>query len=147
MKFLNAIFVFVLIGGTCVFAQNTNAKNQKVWRVSEAYTVLVKEKAKVKADLYEAKENFSPESAQFKSVLRRFTLLAAEIEKLSRTNARNAARFSQAYGDLILAKVQAEVELYELREKYTPENIAFKKKLIELESLAVDIKQINKSFR
>ncbi len=40
MKFLNAIFVLILIGGTCVFAQNRPAKNHKVWRVSEAYITI-----------------------------------------------------------------------------------------------------------
>ncbi len=66
MKFLNAIFVFILIGGICVFAQNTNAKNQKVWRVSEAYAALVKEKAKAKGDLYEAEHKFTPETPKVK---------------------------------------------------------------------------------
>ena len=62
MKFLNALFVLMLIGGTCVFAQNTNSKNQKVWRVFEAYAVLIKEKAKAKGDLYEAEHKFTPET-------------------------------------------------------------------------------------
>ncbi len=147
MKFLNTIFVFILIGGTCVFAQNTNSKNQKVWRVSEAYVVLIKERAKAKGDLYEAEHKFSPETIQFQTARLRLELFNREIKKLSRTNIRDAAKFSAAYGDLILAKVQTEVELYELRLRFTPEYIAVKKKRVELESLNSDLRQINKSFR
>ena len=147
MKFLNTIFVLILIGGTCVFAQRTNAKNQKVWRVSEAYVVLVKEKAKAKGDLYEAKQNFTPDAIQFKTAALRLELFNREIKKLSRTNARNAAKFSAAYGALISAKVQTEVELFELRQKFLPDYITVKKKRIELESLDSDLRRINKSFR
>lgn len=147
MKFLNAVFVLIFIGGTFVFAQNTNSKNQKVRRVSEAYTVLVKEKAKAKGDLYEAGQRLSPEASEFKSARLKLTLLNGEIEKLSRANSRAAVKFSAAYGDLILAKVQTEVELFELRQRFTPEYLAVKKKQIELQSLDDDIRQINKSFR
>jgi hypothetical protein len=147
MKFLNGIFVLILIGGTCVLAQNRPTKSQKVWRVSEAYVVLVKGKAKAKGDLYEAEHKFSPETIQFQTALLRLELFNREIKKLSRKNARDAAKFSAAYGDLILAKVQTEVELYELRLRFTPESIAVKKKRVELESLNSDIRQINKSFR
>ncbi len=147
MKFLNTIFVLILIGGTCAFAQNATSKNQKVWRVSEAYAVLVKEKAKAKGDLYEAEQKFTPQTLQFKTAALRFALFNREIKKLSRTTARNAAEFSAAYGDLILTKVQFEVELYELRQRFTPEYIAVKKKRVELQSLNSDLKQINKNFR
>lgn len=147
MKLTNAIFVLLLFGATCVFAQSASVKNQKVWRVSEAYAVLVKEKAKLKGDLYEAKQKFHPQAPQYKSALLKYTLLDEEIKKLSRTTARSAAKYSAAYGDLILAKVETEAQLYELRQNFTPEHIAVKKKQIELESLAGDINQINKSFR
>lgn len=147
MKLTSAIFVLLLFGATCVFAQTASVKNQKVWRVSEAYAVLVKEKAKLKGDLYEAKQNFHPQAPQFKSALLKYTLLEREIKKLSRTNARRAAKYSAAYGDLILAKVETEAQLYELRQQFTPEHIAVKKKQIELASLDGDINQINKSFR
>ncbi len=147
MKFLNALFVLMLIGGTCVFAQNTNSKNQKVWRVSEAYAVLVKEKAKAKGDLYEAELKFTAETPQVKTAVLRLALFNREIKKLSRTNARNTATFSAAYGDLILAKIQTEAELFELRQKFTPEYITVKKKEVELQSLNNDLRQINKSFR
>ena len=147
MKFLNTIFVLVLIGGTCVFAQSTNSKNQKVWHVSEAYVVLIKERAKARGDLYEAKQNFNMQAMQFKTAALRLELFNREIKKLSRTNARNAAKFSAAYGDLILAKVQIEVELFDLRQKFTPEYLAVRKKQVELQSLDSDLRQINKSFR
>jgi hypothetical protein len=137
----------MLIGGTCVFAQNTTSKNKNVWRVSEAYTVLVKEKAKARGDLYEAKQSFTPEAMQFKIARLRLELFDREMKKLSRTTAQNAAKFSAAYGDLILAKVQIEVELFELRQSHTPEFLAVRRKRIELESLDSDLKQINKSFR
>jgi len=147
MKFLNTIFVLVLIGGTCVFAQSTNSKNQKVWRVSEAYVVLIKERAKARGDLYEAEQTRTSETPKVKTAVLRLALLNRELKKLSRTDVRNAAKYSAAYGDLILAKVQTEVELFELRLKYVPEYIAVKKKQIELESLNSDLRQINKSFR
>lgn len=147
MKFLNAIFVLILIGGTCVFAQNTNAKNQKVWRVSEAYMVLIKERAKAKGDLYEAEQTRTAETPRVKTAVRRIALFAREIKKLSRTSARSAAKFSATYGDLILAKIQTEAELFYLRQKFTDEYVAVKKKEVELQSLNSDIKQINKNFR
>ncbi len=147
MKFLNTIFVLILIAGTCVFAQNTNSKNQKVWRVSEAYVVLIKERAKAKGDLYEAEQTGTPKTPKVKTSVLRVALFNREIKKLSRTNARNAAKFSAAYGDLILAKIQTETELFELRQKFTSEYIAVKKKRVELHSLNSDLRQINKSFR
>ena len=147
MRFLNTIFVLMLIGGTCVFGQTTHSKKQKIWRVSEAYVVLVKEKAKAKGDLYEAAQQFTPETPQFKTANLRLALFNREINKLSRTNARNVEKFGAAYGDLILAKIQTEVELFELRQKYIPEYIAVKKKEIELASLNRDLKQITKNLR
>ena len=77
----------------------------------------------------------------------RLALLNREIKKLSKTDARNVEKFSAAYGNLVLAKVQTEVELYELELKSSPEYFAVKKKRVELESLKSDFKQINKSFR
>ncbi len=147
MKFLSAIFLLILIGATCVFAQNTNSKNQKVWRVSEAYVALVKERAKAKGDLYEAEQTRTPETPTVKTAVLRLALFNREIKKLSRINARNAAKFSAAYGDLILAKIETEAELFELRQKFMPEHIAVKKKEVEFQSLNNDIRQINKSFR
>jgi len=146
MRFLKAIFVLVLlIGGTShTFAQNTN--RDKAWRVTEAYAVLVKEKAKAKGDLYEAERDFTPETPQVKVAKLRLALFDREIKKLARTNARNAGKFSAAYGDLILAKVQTEVELFELRQRFTPEYISVKKKEVELASLNSDLRRINKSF-
>ncbi len=147
MKFLNTVFVLILIGGTCVFAQKTNSGNHKVWRVSEAYVVLIKERAKAKGDLYEAEQTRTPETPRVKTAVVRLALLNREIKKLSITDARNTRKFSAAYGDLILAKVQTEVELFDLRQKYTPEYIAVKKKEVELASLNSDLKKITKSFR
>lgn len=147
MKFLNTIFVLVLIGGTCVFAQSTNSKNHKIWRVSEAYVVLIKERAKARGDLYEAEQTRTSETPKVKTAVLRLALLNRELKKLSRTDVRNAAKYSAAYGDLILAKVQTEVELFELRLKYVPEYIAVKKKQIELESLNSDLRRIIKSLR
>lgn len=147
MKFLNAIFVLILIGATGTFAQNRPAKNQKVWRVSEAYVVLVKERAKAKGDLYEAEQTRTPETPRVKTAVLRLALFNREIKKLSRTNARNAAKFTAAYGDLILAKIQTEAELFDLRQKFTDEYAAVKRKQVELQSLNSDIKQIDKNFR
>ncbi|MDQ3321354.1 MAG: hypothetical protein M3525_02670 [Acidobacteriota bacterium] len=147
MKFLNVVFVLILTGGTCALAQNTNSKNQKNWRVSEAYVVLIKERAKAKGELYEAEQTHTPETLRVKTAVFRLALFNREIKKLSRINARSAARFSAAYGDLILAKIQTEAELFDLRQKFTPEYIAVKKKQIELASLNSDLKQINRNFR
>lgn len=145
MKLITAIFVLMLLGATCVFAQNASVNNQKHWRMSEAYVVLVKEKAKLKGNLYEAKHSFTSESPQVRSALLKYNLLNNEIKKLSRTTARSAAKYTAAYGDLILAKVEAEAQLYELREKFTPEHIAFKRKRVELESLNEDIERIKRN--
>lgn len=147
MKFLNAIFVFILIGATGGFAQNANSKNQKVRRVSEAYAVLVKEKAKAKGDLYEAEQTRTPETPRVKTAVLRVALFDREIKKLSRANARNIAKFTAAYGNLILAKIQTEAELFDLRQKFTEEYLAVRRKEVELQSLNSDIKQIDKSFR
>jgi gamma-glutamylcyclotransferase (GGCT)/AIG2-like uncharacterized protein YtfP len=147
MRLLNAVFVLVLlIGGTSfAFAQSTN--RTKAWRVSEAYAVLVKEKAKVRGDLYEAEHQWTAETPQVKAARLRLALFNREIKKLSRTNIRSALKYSAAYGDLIVAKIQTETELFELRQKFTPEYIAVKKKEVQLASLNSDLKRINKSFR
>ncbi len=147
MKLLSAVFVLLLATGSYSFAQTMPTKNHKVWRVSEAYAVLIKEKAKAKGDLYEAAYKFEPETTQVKAAKLRLVLLNREIKKLSRTNARNAAKFSAVYGDLLLTKIQYEVELYELRQKFTPEYIAVKKKETELASLRSDLNRIIKSLR
>ncbi len=148
MKFLNTIFVLLLvIGGTpYTFAQGANTKNHKIWLVSEAYAVLVKEKAKAKGNLYEAEQMFTAQTIQVKAAALRLTLLNRELKKLSRTSARSAVKFSAAYGDLLLTKIQYEVELYELRQKFTPESIVIKKKEIQLASLNGDLRQISKGF-
>jgi hypothetical protein len=147
MKFLNALFFLILVGGTCVLAQNTHFKNRKIWRVSEAYVVLVKEKAKAKGDLYEADQKFTPQTPQVKTAKLRLALFNREINKLSRMPARNANKFNAAYGDLILAKIQTEAELFELRQKFVPEYLAVKKKEVELASLSRDLKKITTSLR
>ena len=145
MKFFNAIFVFVIVISAAIFtfAQHTN--RDQPWRVTEAYAVLVKEKAKAKGDLYEAERNFTPETPQYKSASLRLALFNREIRKLFKTNAQNANKFSAAYGDLIVAKIRTEIELFELREKFTPEYIAVKRKEVELASLNSDLKKINQS--
>jgi hypothetical protein len=146
MKFFKAIFVFVLLIGATLFtfAQNTN--RDQSWRVTEAYAVLVKEKAKAKGDLYEAERNFTPETQQYKSASLKLALLNREIKKLSKIKARNSDKFSVAYGDLLLIKVKYEVELDQLRREFTPEFVSVKKKEIELASINSDLRQINKSF-
>ncbi len=147
MKLFSAVFVLAILAGTSALAQNTNSENQKVPFISEAYTVLAKEKAKCAGDIYEAKQRFTPESIQFRTALLRATILNDEIKKLSGITTGNSARLTAAYGNLILAKIQTEVELFELRQTNTPESIAFKRKRIELDSLDNDLRQINESFR
>ncbi len=147
MKFLNVIFVLILIGGTSVFAQSTKSNNQKIWRVSEAYVVLIKERAKAKGELYEAEQRLSSETPRVKTAVLRVALFNREIKKLSKTNSRNVAKLSAAYGELILAKIQTEAELFELQQKFISEYPAVKRKQIELQSLNSDIRQINKNFR
>ncbi|HXG85060.1 MAG TPA: hypothetical protein VNI84_13650 [Pyrinomonadaceae bacterium] len=122
-------------------------KTKKNWRVSEAYVVLIKERAKARGELYEAEQTRSPETPRVKTAVRRVALFNREIKKLSKTDSGNASKFSAAYGDLILAKIQTEAELFELRQKFTPEYVAVKKKEVELASLNSDLKQINKNFR
>ncbi len=146
MKLSNAVFVLVLLIGGTPFAFAQSASHNKIWRVSEAYVVLAKEKANAKGDLYEAERNFTPETSQVKVAKLRLALFDREMKKLARTNARNAGKFSAAYGNLILAKVQTEIELIDLREKFTPEHINVKKKEVELTSLNSDLKWINKAF-
>ncbi len=147
MKLLNTVFILILAFGSYAFAQNTNTNRQKQWHVSEAYVVLVKEKAQAKGDLYEAERNFTSETIQVKTAALRVALIDREVKKLSRTNAQNAIKFSAAFGDLLLTKIQYEVELYELRQKFSPEYVAVKKKEIQLASLRSDINQISKNLR
>lgn len=147
MKFLNVVFILVLAFGSYAFAQNPSANRQKDWRVSEAYVVLVKEKAQAKGDLYEAEQNFTSETIRVKSAALRVALIDREVKKLSRTTSRNAAKFSAAFGDLLLTKIQYEVELYGLRQKFSPEYVAVKKKEIQLTSLKSDISRISKNLR
>lgn len=144
MRLSNAVFVLVLlIGGTTVaFAQSTN--RTKDWRVTEAYVVLVKEKAKARGDLYEAEHQWTAETPEVKVARLRLALFDREIKKLSRTNTRSALKYSAAYGELIVAKIQTETELFELRQKFTPEYFSVKKKEVELASLNSDLKRINK---
>jgi hypothetical protein len=145
MKLSNAVFVLVLLIGGTPFAFAQSASHNKIWRVSEAYVVLAKEKANAKGDLYEVERNFTPETPQVKVAKLRLALFNREMKKLARTNARNANKFSAAYGDLIVAKIRTEIELFELREKFTPEYIAVKRKEVELASLNSDLKKINQS--
>lgn len=146
MKVFNALFVLILIGGTFVFAQDARHQKHRIWRVSEAYTILVREKARAAGDLYEAEQTRGENTPQVQTARFRFALLNREIAKLSRTNSRIADKFTAAYGDLILAKIQTETELFNLRQKFTPEYVAVKKKQIELASLNADIGKINRSL-
>ncbi len=146
MKFLNIIFISLLAFGSYAFAQSPNAHHQKKRQISEAYVVLVKEKAQAKGDLFEVEQVYTPESTEVRAAALRVTLIDREINKLSRTNARNSAKLSAAFGDLLLSEIQYEVELFELRQKFTPEYVAVKKKEIQLASLKSDINLISKRF-
>lgn len=147
MKILNVVFVFVLLIGATSFVSAQNTNRSKAWRVSDAYTVLVKEKASAKANLYEAEHRWTAETPQVKIARLRLALLNREMKKLAKTTAPNANKFSAAYGNLILAKVQTEIELFGLRETLMPEHISIKKKEVELASLNSDLNQIDRSFR
>lgn len=83
MKILNAIFVFVFLIGAASFVSAQTANRSNVLHITDAYTVLIKEKAKAKADLYETELNFTMGTPQVKRAALRLTLLNREIRNIS----------------------------------------------------------------
>ncbi len=62
-----------------------------------------------------------------------FTLFSAINAQTLQGNKTNPARFSPAYGELILRKVDVEAEVFDLRQKFTNDSLQVKSKFRELQ--------------
>lgn len=88
---------------------------------SPAYAEVLLRKVELEASLEDLLTEFTNDSPKVKEVRYELELINKEIEKIRTINPNEASKLTLALGKLIVRKVQIEVELWSLLQRYTQE--------------------------
>jgi len=119
MKSLALIFILLCVS---VFSQVKDSKKIiNPTTSSPAYAEVLLRKVELEASLEDLLTEFTNDSPKVKEVRYELELINKEIEKIRTINPNEASKLTLALGKLIVRKVQIEVELWSLLQRYTQE--------------------------
>jgi hypothetical protein len=119
MKSLALIFMLLCVS---VFSQVKDSKKIiNPTTSSPAYAEVLLRKVELEASLEDLLTEFTNDSPKVKEVRYELELINKEIEKIRTINPNEASKLTLALGKLIVRKVQIEVELWSLLQRYTQE--------------------------
>jgi len=137
--------VSVLIVSTVAFAITALASGQQSIvplsdvKTTPAYEMLIARRAAVKAELVGRKERFTSQHPDVKRTDFELSVINIEIEKILASEQSQISKLSRVYGQLILRKIDLQVEEHVLRNQVTTSHPDLKKKRMELEAIQQEI--------
>ncbi|GIU81209.1 MAG: hypothetical protein KatS3mg006_0273 [Pyrinomonadaceae bacterium] len=136
------LFVFV---STTAFSQTQNPKKSEISNPitsSPAYAEVLLRKVELESSLEDLLVEFTDDSPKVKETRYELELMNKELEKIRAMNPNDASKLTLALGKLIIRKVQLEVDLWLLLQRYTEEYEGVKrarKKLVVFENAIKEI--------
>ncbi|MFN3329750.1 MAG: hypothetical protein D6687_09985 [Acidobacteria bacterium] len=144
MKSLRFILLFVFVS-TTAFSQTQNPKKSEISNPitsSPAYAEVLLRKVELESSLEDLLVEFTDDSPKVKETRYELELMNKELEKIRAMNPNDASKLTLALGKLIIRKVQLEVDLWLLLQRYTEEYEGVKrarKKLVVFENAIKEI--------
>lgn len=108
-------------------------------KMTPAYELLVLRKVAVETALTDLSSQFTSESSQVINKRFELSLVTLEMDRMQRSERAQVPRLSVTYGNLLLRKVDLEVEFNEMRSQLTSEHPEVKRKRAEIGFLAREI--------
>ena len=108
-------------------------------KATPAYEMLIVRRAAIRAELVEQKETLTSQHPDVERTGYELSLLNMEIEKMLGSERSQISKLSRVYGQLILRKIDLQVQEHELRNQLTRAHPDLKKKRIELDAIQQEI--------
>ena len=107
-----------------------------------AYGVLVLRKATVESELTDLSERFTNEHPSLEAKRFELRAISIEMDKMRGLEESQANKLSRTFGDLILSKIDLEVQLNDLQGRLTWQHPDVTKKRVELAALEREIEKL-----
>jgi hypothetical protein len=120
------IVLLLLFLSSLAFSQTKDSKKSEVSvpnpiNSSPAYAEVLLRKVELESSLEDLLVEFTNESPRVKETRYELELMKKELEKMRAMNPSDASKLTLALGKLIIRKVQIEVDLWILLQRYTEE--------------------------
>jgi hypothetical protein len=142
------LIALALIGGTCQmvvgFAPQSDYSSLVNPKMTPAYELLVLRKVNVETELIDLSSQFTSESRQVRTKVFELSVLNREMKRMHRTEREQVPKLSLTYGNLLLRKVDLEVQLNIMRGSFTSEHPAVNRKTAEISFLTSEIEMLLK---
>ena len=123
-------------------AQSSRPNLARDAKATPAYEVLILRKVAVETDLYDLRTKFTSDSELVKTKRFELTFVTREIDKLQRVEQAVIPKLTAVYGDLLLRRVALEVQLEDLRRRFTSDSPDFTRTRTELAVLDREIAKL-----
>ncbi len=113
-------------------------------KMTPAYELLVLRRVAVETALMDLSSQFTSESSQVRAKRFELSVVNREMARMQRSERARVPKLSVTYGNLLLRRVDLEVELNEMRGRFTSEHPDVKRKRAEISFLASEIDMLLK---
>ena len=142
------VIALALIGGASHmvlgFAPQSDERLSVNPKMTPAYELLVLRKVAVETTLMDLSSRFTSTSDHIRTKRFELSVVNREMKRMQRMEGAQIPRLSVTYGNLLLRKVDLEVELNEMRGRFTSEYPDVKRKIAEISFLASEIEMLLK---
>lgn len=139
------LLVLTLALGTTIHAQQRAVAHRvRAIKTSPAYCLLVLEKVKAEANLYDFQARYFPSASGAEGKKQAVASLKREMQRLRAQPLSNVSLLTEAYGKLLLRKVELETRLADLGKLYTSDWPETKKTRYELAALKRELRQLQR---
>ena len=108
-------------------------------KATPAYEMLIVRRAAIRAELVEQKETLTSQHPDVERTGYELSILNIEMEKMLGSERSQISKLTRVYGQLILRKIDLQVEEHELRNQLTLTHPDLRKKQIELDAIQQEI--------
>ena len=145
MKSISILMVLtVVLAVTALASGQQSVVTLRDVKATPAYEMLIVRRAAIRAGLVEQKETLTSQHPDIERTRYEFSLLNIEIEKMLASEGSQISKLTRVYGQLILRKIDLQVEEHELRNQLTLTHPDLKKKRIELDAIQQEIADLSR---
>ena len=145
MKSISILMVLtVVLAVTALASGQQSVVTLRDVKATPTYEMLIVRRAAIRAGLVEQKETLTSQHPDIERTRYEFSLLNIEIEKMLASEGSQISKLTRVYGQLILRKIDLQVEEHELRNQLTLTHPDLKKKRIELDAIQQEIADLSR---
>lgn len=148
MKSISILMVLtVVLAVTALASGQQSVVTLAAVKATPAYEMLIVRRAAIRAELVEQKETLTSQHPDVERTGYELSLLDMEIEKMLGSERSQISKLTRVYGQLILRKIDLQMEEHELRNQLTPTHPDLKKKRIELDAIQQEIDDLSRYYQ